>query len=104
LKIPIFVGYSSLKKQKNMKKSTKKILVHRINEHMMLNNISNLSIPNPFPVSWRTINSIKASYKKEDGMAFSATTQRKLLDFFELAYLKDGRDYLIIEHDNQTND
>ena len=87
-----------------MKKSTKKILVHRINEHMMLNNISNLSIPNPFPVSWRTINSIKASYKKEDGMSFSATTQRKLLDIFELAYLKDGRDYQIIEHDNQTND
>ena len=86
-----------------MKKSTKKILVHRINEYMMLNNITNLST-NPFPVSWRTINSIKASYKKEDGMAFSTTTQRKLLDFFELAYLKDGRDYLIIQHDNETND
>ncbi len=92
-----------LKKQKNMKKSTKKILVHRINEYMMLNNITNLST-NPFPVSWRTINSIKASYKKEDGMAFSTTTQRKLLDFFELAYLKDGRDYLIIQHDNKIND
>ena len=88
-----------------MKKATKKILVHRINEHMMLNNITNLSMPNPFSgLLENNKTASKLATKKEDGMAFSATTQRKLLDFFELAYLKDGRDYLIIEHDNQTND
>ena len=90
-----------------MKKCTKKVICERIVEYMQEHNITNLSMPNPFPVSWRTINSIKASHKKKDGMSFSATTQRRLLDFFELAHYRDGRDYLIIEHlfnENSNND
>lgn len=90
-----------------MKKCTKKVICERIVQYMQDNNITNLSMPNPFPVSWRTINSIKASHKKKDRMSFSATTQKKLLDFFDLAHYRDGTDYLIIEHllnENSIND
>ena len=83
-----------------MKKTTKKVLVYRIKKHMQDNNITNLSLPNPFPVSWRTINSIK----KDNTQTFSAKTQRKLLDFFEIAYYRDGRDYLIIQNENSNYD
>ena len=83
-----------------MKKTTKKVLVYRIKKHMRDNNITNQSIPNPFPVSWRTINSII----KQDNQSFSTKTQRKLLDFFEIAYYRDGRDYLIIHNENSNND
>ena len=47
-----------------MKKCTKKVICERIVDYMQDHNITNLSMPNPFPVSWRTINSIKASHKK----------------------------------------
>ena len=82
-----------------MKKRTKKILAEKIKEFMYLNNIVHLQAKNPFPVSWRTISSIK----KCSAQCFSQSTQRKLLDFFGLAYKIDGRDYEIIDNSNGNN-
>jgi len=64
-----------------------------IRDYMYHNNIVHLQENNPFPVSWRTISSIK----KDGSQCFSKATQRKLLDFFCLAYRLDGRDFEVIE-------
>ena len=76
-----------------MRKKTKKILSKMIRDYMYHNTIVHLQEKNPFPVSWRTISSIK----KDSDQCFSRATQRKLLDFFCLAYRLDGRDFEVIE-------
>ena len=80
-------------KNLTMRKKTKKILAKKIRDYMYHNNIVHLQEKNPFPVSWRTISSIK----KESDQCFNKATQRKLLDFFGLAYRLDGRDFEVIE-------
>ena len=80
-----------------MKRKTKKIITEEILKYMDKNNVKWLQDKNPFPVSWRTISSIKKSAKLEDDTLFSRSTQRKLLDFFKLAYRLDGADFDIIE-------
>ncbi len=80
-----------------MKSNTKKVLHKCISEYSEKHNVKHLSLPNPFPVSWRTISSIKRSAQADDNQLFSRTTQRKLLDFFKLAYRLDGSDFDIIE-------
>ncbi len=80
-----------------MKRKTKKILTEEILKYMDKNNIKYLQDKNPFPVSWRTICSIKNSAKNDSDQLFSRSTQRKLLDFFKLAYRLDGADFDIIE-------
>ncbi len=80
-----------------MKRKTKKIITEEILRYMDKNNIKHLQPKNPFPVSWRTISSIKKSALDDDDRLFSRTTQRKLLDFFKLAYRLDGADFDIIE-------
>lgn len=81
-----------------MRKKTKQILAKMIKDYMYNNNIVFLQDKNPFPVGWRTISSIK----KDSDQCFNKTTQRKLLDFFGLAYRLDGRDFEVIElqHEN----
>jgi hypothetical protein len=79
-----------------MKRKTKKIITEEILKYMDKNNIKWLQEKNPFPVSWRTISSIKKSATLEDDRLFSRTTQRKLLDFFKLAYRLDGSDYDVV--------
>jgi hypothetical protein len=80
-----------------MKAKTKKIIHECILRYMDKNDIKHLQIKNPFPVSWRTISSIKKSAINCDDRLFSRTTQRKLLDFFKLAYRLDGADFDIVE-------
>ena len=80
-----------------MKAKTKKVVYECILRYMDRYDVKHLQDKNPFPVSWRTISSIKKSALLQDDKIFSRTTQRKLLDFFKLAYRLDGADFDIIE-------
>lgn len=86
-----------------MKKRTQTVIAKRIVKYMTLKKITNLHQPNPFPVSWRTINSIKSSQRKDVPMSCTFKTERKLLDFFELPYVSDDTGYTIIENDSLNN-
>ena len=79
-----------------MKAKTKKVLHECILKYMDRYDIKHLQDKNPFPVSWRTISSIKKSAILQDDKIFSRRTQRQLLDFFKLAYRLDGADFDII--------
>ena len=70
-----------------------------IRDYMYHNSIVHLQEKNPFPVSWRTISYIK----RDSHRCFSKATQRKLLDFFNLAYRLDGRDFEVIELQHEDN-
>ena len=80
-----------------MKAKTKRIVYECILIYMDKHDIKHLQEKNPFPVSWRTISNIKKSALSEDSKIFSRRTQRKLLDFFKLAYRLDGADFDIVE-------
>ena len=86
-----------------MKKINQTVIAGRIVKYMTLKKITNLHQPNPFPVSWRTINSIKSSQRKDVPMSCSFKTEQKLLDFFELSYVSDDTGYTIIENDSINN-
>jgi hypothetical protein len=80
-----------------MKAKTKKVVYECILRYMDRYDVKHLQDKNPFPVSWRTISSIKKSALLNDDKIFSRRTQRKLLDFFKLAYRLDGADFDVIE-------
>ena len=58
----------------------------------MLENGIGFKDKNPFPVSWRTINSIKSNTMTP----VNTKTQRSLCKFFNLDYELDGRDVKIL--------
>ena len=80
-----------------MKAKTKKVVYECILRYMDRYDVKHLQEKNPFPVSWRTISSIKKSALLNDDKIFSRRTQRQLLDFFKLAYRLDGADFDVIE-------
>tara|TARA_R110000824_G_scaffold84868_2_gene211354 strand:- start:1742 stop:1996 length:255 start_codon:yes stop_codon:yes gene_type:complete len=80
-----------------MKAKTKKVLHECILKYMDRYDVKHLQDKNPFPVSWRTISSIKKSALLNDDKIFSRRTQRQLLDFFKLTYRLDGADFDVIQ-------
>jgi len=48
---------------------------------------------NPFPISWRTVWSIRDISTNKN---FTTKTQKSICDFFRLKYEQDGHDLIII--------
>ena len=75
-----------------MRAETRRLIADLIRHHMDDNGIT-FTDECPFPVSWRTIWSIRDIRKQQN---FTTKTQICLCEFFNLKYEQDGHDLKIL--------
>ena len=78
-----------------MNEQTLKRLAYEIRSYMAQNDLT-FQRENPFPVTFRTITSILATAERGASQFYSRSTQKKLLDFFDLNYEIRGSEYILM--------
>ena len=75
-----------------MRTETRRLIAILIREHMTENGIT-FTDDNPFPISWRTVWSIRDISTNKN---FTTKRQKSICDFFRLKYEQDGHDLILI--------